>query len=202
MDRISFIRLVSLWYVFAIFFAGPIDVNAQLAHPNFPSCLNPSGQLIVSYATGIHGVPGKPDSYPGSDKVYLLENGNNLQCLCTISGGGIKTSWWKTGSITQEEIDVLKADNWVLVPDGSIWGLDKETYMAKNEYYSCDGSNSGSGGSSSSTSSSGGSSGQVQGTSTRFGQVLGLATTGTLPVIASYLGFGIVLLLASRLLKK
>lgn len=163
--------------------------------PNFPSCVNPSGSLIVNYSSGNHAIPGSSTSYSGTDKVYNLGDGNFLQCLCTVNSEGIQTGWWKVSSLTEEEIGKLKADNWFLIPDGSLWGLDKNTYMAKNWSYSCNGS-------SSSTSSSSSSDGQVQGTSTRFGQVLGLATTGTLPAIISYLGLGAILLLASRLLNK
>ncbi len=163
--------------------------NAQaVTAPNFPSCVNPSGSLIVNYSSGNHAIPGSSTSYSGTDKVYNLGDGNFLQCLCTVNSTGIQTGWWKVGSLTEEQLNELRADNWFLIPDGSLWGLDKNTYMAKNWSYSCN--------------SSGSSDGQVQGTSTRFGQVLGLATTGTLPVIVSYLGLGIVLLLASRLLKK
>lgn len=170
--------------------------NAQaITTPNFPSCVNPSGSLIVNYSSGNHAIPGSSTSYSGTDKVYNLGDGNFLQCLCTVNSTGIQTGWWKVGSLTEDELNKLRADNWFLIPDGSLWGLDKNTYMAKNWSYSCNGS-------SSSTSSSNSSDGQVQGTSTRFGQVLGLATTGTLPVIVSYLGLGLVLLLASRLLKK
>lgn len=162
--------------------------------PNFPSCVNPSGSLIVNYSSGNHAVPGSSTSYSGTDKVYNLGDGNFLQCLCTVNSEGIQTGWWKVGSLTEEEINKLKADNWYLIPDGSLWGLDKNTYMAKNWSYSCN--------SSSSSTDSGIGGGSVQGTSTRFGQVLGLATTGTLPAIISYIGLGTILLLASRLLKK
>jgi hypothetical protein len=172
-----------------------------ISTPSFPSCANPGGKLIVSYDTGIHGVPGRTESYNGRDKVYLLEDGNTLQCLCTVNGDGVHTNWWKTNSLTEDEINSLKASGWIFIPDGSIWGLEKTTYMAQNVNFSCNGNSNG-GGSTSSTSSNNSSSGQVQGIATRFGQVLGLATTGTLPVIATYFFSGLFLLLVSRLLKK
>lgn len=174
-----------------------------ISKPNFPSCLNPNADLIVSYSSGIHGVPGQTASYNGEDKVYKLSDGNVLQCLCTVNGDGVHTNWWKVSSLTDDELNSLKAEGWILIPDGSLWGLEKTTYMAQNIFYSCNGSsNGGSGSSSSSSSSSNNSSGQVQGITTRFGQVLGLATTGTLPVIVGYLTLGAILLLTSRQLKK
>ena len=70
--------------------------------------------------------------------------------------------------------------------------------MAKNIDFLCKSSS----GSSSSTSTGIGG-GEVQGTSTtRFGQVLGLATTGSLPVIASYLLLSTLFLFVAKLLKK
>ncbi len=173
--------------------------SLALTTPNFPSCVNPSGDLIVSYNSGIHGVPGRDVSYSGTDSVYSLDGGHVLQCLCTVNGDGLQTNWWKISSVTEDELNTLKANGWFLIPDGSLWGLEKASYMAQNLDYACVSSG---GGSSSSSSSSSSSDGQVQGTSTRFGQVLGLATTGTLPVIASYLGLGLALLFVSRLLKK
>lgn len=199
MDRIYFIRRSSLWLVLALFLTRPIAVNAQLSYPFFPSCVNPSGNQIVAYTSGIHGVPGRTEAFSGVDMVYEQSNKNYTQCLCVSGGEGIQTNWWKTGSITEEQVASLKADNWILVPDGSLWGLEKASYMAKNIAYSCNSDNRGSSSSSSSSSSDG----QVQGiTVTRFGQVLGLATTGTLPAIASYFVLGSILVLVSRLLKK
>lgn len=191
--------------IIALLFAYPIEVKAQISYPNFPSCLNPNGTVKVSYDSGSHGVPGTSNSYTGKDIVYTNTDGNYTQCLCTTNGDGIQTNWWKTGSITEEEISYLKANNWIYVPDGSLWGLEKASYMAKNTSYSCNGKSENSNGNSSSSTVSNNSStdGQVLGAATtRFGEVLGLATTGTLPLIATYLAVGLFLLVISRLLKK
>lgn len=202
MDRKTTFSLIFA-FVFTLYSFVSTTSAYAISKPSFPSCLNPNAELIVSYATGTHGVPGQTASYNGEDKVYKLSDGNVLQCLCTVNGEGIHTNWWKVSSLTEEELNTLKAEGWILIPDGSLWGLEKTTYMAQNIFYSCNGSsNGGSSSSSSSSSSSNNSSGQVQGVTTRFGQVLGLATTGTLPVIVSYIGLGFIFLLASRLLKK
>jgi hypothetical protein len=199
MDRIYCIRKFFLLAVASLVFIYPIKVSAISSTPNFPSCVNPSGKQVVAYTSGTHGVPGRSEAFSGVDIVYEQSNKNYTQCLCVSGGEGIQTNWWKTGSITEEEIDFLKADNWILVPDGSLWGLEKASYMAKNIAYSCNSDNRGGSGSSSNSSSDG----QVQGaTTTRFGQVLGLATTGTLPAIVVYFVLGSILVLISRLLKK
>jgi len=194
MDRIYIIRYIHLWLLASAFFMYPIAANAQINYPSFPSCLNPNGAIKVSYGSGTHGVPGSSNSYSGKDTVYSQGSGNYTQCLCTTSGDGVQTNWWKTGSITEDEIKYLRADNWSYVPDGSLWGLENASYMAKNSNYSCS--------SKSSDTDSGIGGGEVLGVSTRFGQVLGLATTGTTPVILGYIFLGTFFLILSRKLIK
>lgn len=199
MDRIYFIRTISLWLILASFFGNPIVASAQISYPNFPSCLNPNGTIKVSYDSGTHGVAGDTNSYSGKDTVYTNTNGGYTQCLCTVSGNGIQTNWWKTGSITEEEINSLKASGWVYVPDGSLWGLENASYMAQNSSYSCSTNNNSTNNSNSSSNSNNSSDSSI---STRFGQVLGLATTGTLPAILNYFALGFFSLVMFRLLKK
>ena len=198
------VSIVTTFVFTAIVLVSPITAKAQLSYPNFPSCLNPSGTVKVINDSGSHGVPGDTSNYTGKDIVYTNSDGNYTQCLCTSNGDGIQTNWWKTGSITEEETNTLKADGWLYIPDGSLWGLEKDSYMAKNSKYACT-SNTESGGGSSNNSSSNSSSsnGSVQGTSTtRFGQVLGLATTGTLPAVIGYITLGAIALIISRRLTK
>ena len=203
MDRIYCIRKFFLLAVVSLVFIYPIKVSALSSTPNFPSCLNPNGTIKVSYESGTHGVPGTTNSYTGKDVVYTVSGGSYTQCLCTVNGDGIQTNWWKTGSIAEDEINYLKASGWIYVPDGSLWGLEKASYMAKNLSYSCNTNNhSGESSSTSSNNSSNNSTSSVQGISTRFGQVLGLATTGTIPAILNYLMLGIFSLIMFRLLKK
>lgn len=137
--------------------------------PNFPACSNPTGNLVVSYEAGLHGIVGQPNSASGSDKVYSLAEIGNVQCFCAISGEGIQTNWWKTSSLTQDEIEQLKKLGWVYVPTGAVWGLEDTSYMAKNEPYACR--------STTSSSSSQGSVLSTAATDTKP-QVLGLAATG------------------------
>lgn len=105
--------------------------------PNFPTCSNPNGTLLVSYNSGTHGIVGSTAVYQGSDKVYSVANGNALQCFCAEDGSGIQTSWWKVSSLNQDEIQTLKNLGWYFIPDGSAWGLEEGAYMAKNNNYSC-----------------------------------------------------------------
>lgn len=174
--------------------ASPVFAVENSTPPAFPSCLNPQGTLRVSYDSGIHGVPGQSMTLAGSDRVYNITEDQNLQCFCATSGEGVSTSWWKTGQVSESDIEYLKSLGWVFVPDGSIWGLDPEIYFAKNNNYSCatgigGGGDGGSNNNNSSNNQSSNSSGT--GGTTLRGQVLGLATTGTLPQIVSYLTFGL-----------
>lgn len=188
------------FFVGVIFAFAPIKAYALTSVPNFPSCANPQGQTKVVYQTGTHGIVGDQNTYTGSDAVYTLSDQTLTQCFCSVDGKGIQTNWWKTSSITQDEIDVLKNLGWILVPDGTLWGLDEGTYMAKNTTYAC--------GSTTTTSSNG----EVQGTSStssnnsssnNSGRVLGLATTGSEQIIALWgILAGASLLLSKRLLSE
>ncbi|MBI2621981.1 MAG: hypothetical protein HYW63_05060 [Candidatus Levybacteria bacterium] len=149
--------------------------------PTFPVCANPQGQITSSYESGVHGVPGDTNTYTGKDTVYSLSDTTSTQCLCTDNGAGIQTNWWKAGSLTQEEIDVLITEGWILIPDGSSWGLLEGPYLAKNSRYEC----AGSGGTS--TSTAGASTTQA---------ILSLASTGNLKFIASIFLTGSALLLS------
>jgi len=113
--------------------AAPL-VNANQI-PDFGSCLNPQwSQTQVNYS-GQHGVVGV-NSFPGTDTIYE-SNGNVLQCLCTDSGAGYQTNWLKVSGYSDSQIDDLKAQGWIYVPDGRVWGLDDSQYMAKNISYQC-----------------------------------------------------------------
>ena len=95
--------------------------------------------------------------------------------------------------MTQDEIDTLVNLGWYFIPDGSLWGLDPEPYMALNSTYACGGeSSNGSSGSSS------GSQGTVlaAAATSQGGSVLGLADTGDLVTLygLSVLGFASIIL--------
>ncbi len=145
--------------------------------PNFPSCLSPQGTLRVFYPNGTHGIVGSSQEYVGSDTVYDLDESTLLQCFCSVDGTGIQTNWWNASSLSEEQIEILKKEGWFYIPDGSLWGLVADPFVAKNVSYSCrntpapSSSSSSSNGSSSSSSSSSNS-------ITSEGEVLGLAATG------------------------
>lgn len=172
--------------------------------PTFPVCANPQGEVIVSYADGIHGVPGDSTTFTGQDTVYKLSDATLTQCLCTVNGGGIQTNWWKVSSLTQDEKAILINQGWILIPDGSVWGLEAAPYLAQNISYSCGSTSSvnsvnlgGPGDGLSDGRSDGGSTSPqsiqaVLGASTQA--VLGLASTGNILFILTIfiLGFALV----------
>lgn len=163
------------------------NVNAQTL-PSFPTCSNPTGTVRVSYTSGQHAIVGETSLRVGSDSVYDIQSGNVVQCFCSVDGSGVQTNWWKVSSLEQEEIDTLVKLGWHFVPSGAPWGLDSSVYMAFNSPYSC--------GLTTTTSSDS----QVSGVST--GSVLGLASTGNLPLTLALAGGGVISLLTGLLLKR
>src|SRR6266567_950020 len=95
--------------------------------PDFGSCLNPRwSQTQVNYS-GSHGVV-NVNSFPGTDTIYE-SNGNALQCLCTDTGVGYQTNWLNVSEYSSNQIDELKAQGWMYVPNGSKgWGLENVPY--------------------------------------------------------------------------
>ena len=169
-------------------FAGAASAQTP---PDFPACSNPQATLKAEYNSGIHGVAGDPNAYTGSDAVYTIDNDRNLQCFCSDAGNGIQTNWWRVGSLTQDEIDTLVKLGWNYVPDGSVWGLNSEAYMAKNSPYAC-------GGSSSSETQ-----GTVLAASTgTSGSVLGLASTGDAITFYGLIVLGFASILFGKLLRR
>jgi LPXTG-motif cell wall-anchored protein len=157
------------------------DVFAVINVPNFPSCNNPHEFVKSHYDTGTHGIVGSNASYSGSDTVYSIGNDNHYQCFCAESGQGIQTNWWKASSLTADDEKILLNQGWHYVPDGSAWGLASGGYYAINNNYSCR-------------------SGQVAGTS--FGQVLGLASTGSKSQIFALFGLSGLFAVTALILKK
>lgn len=201
MDRKIFC-LLSVLVIFGLSSTRVLAV-ALPPEPTFPSCLNPQGTLSVSYPDGTHGIPGDEGNYTGSDKVYSLNDQSLTQCFCATDGRGIQTNWWKTGDLGEEQIAALKSQGWILIPDGSLWGLEKTGYMAKSANYSCNGNGGTGGGSTNNSSDNGTGGGEIlSATTSRYGQVLGLATTGGLKpiVIDAILGF-VLLFLARKIAK-
>ncbi|HWY79077.1 MAG TPA: hypothetical protein VNW29_01840 [Candidatus Sulfotelmatobacter sp.] len=103
--------------------------------PNFGSCLNPQwSQTQVNYGSN-HGVV-NTGSFSGTDIIYS-SNGNVLQCLCTDQGNGYQTNWLNVTDYSSTQIDELKAQGWIYIPDGKEWGLNYGPYLALNSTYAC-----------------------------------------------------------------
>ncbi len=131
--------LFSLSLVLILLSAYVPSANATTT-PEFPACANPQGTVKVTYDSGTHGVAGDGATYTGKDTVYTISENTQTQCLCTVNSQGIQTNWWKVSSLTQDEINVLISQGWILIPNGALWGLDSAPYLAKNSSYTCTGS--------------------------------------------------------------
>ncbi len=190
-----FIKLLLIVVLLSVSTKPALAVNT----PNFPVCSNPQGTVKVAYETGIHGVPGDSNTYSGKDVVYNVGQDLTTQCLCTVNGGGIQTNWWKVSSLDPEQKQVLLSQGWILIPDGSAWGLEKGEYLAQNSSFACG----------TTTTTSGGGDGRSDGlgcashpcnttTQSVLGSmtkaVLGLANTGNALFIAFVLLSGFTLL--------
>lgn len=183
-----------------IFLSALVGTADAATIPSFPACSNPQGQVKANYDNGTHGVAGDLSTYTGKDTVYTLSENTLTQCLCADNGSGIQTNWWKAGNLSQDEINVLISEGWILVPDGTAWGLDSSPYLAKNSSFSCN--SSGTGGSSDNK-SQGNTGGSILATSTQA--ILSLANTGNMVFILGVfltgtllLGSGIVASLRKR----
>lgn len=176
----SFVFLLSTQPVFA----------ASL--PTVQSCVNPIGDVKVSYNSGVHGIVGDSTVYQGKDTVYQAPNNPNmyLQCFCNDKGG-IQTNWVNASSYTESEIKVLTSQGWIYVPNGALWGLTNDPYIAKNDAFTC--GNGGSG------SSSGTIAGAVLNASTQVFD--GLANTGNIIFLYGLLGLGALLFFAGLIIR-
>lgn len=193
-------KKVVFLYVLLYLLVLPITASAAV-EPSFPTCANPTGTLKTQYSSGTHGIAGNSGVFSGSDSVYTLSDGNVLQCFCAEDGSGIQTNWWRVTSISDAERKVLESQGWHYIPDGAAWGLDNTVYLAKNNNYACRGGNSGNNSSSNGGSSVAGASANTGGSNNGVGQVLGLATTGSMNIIVMIISLGLGLLSAGLLMK-
>jgi hypothetical protein len=178
----NFIIFVSTLILFLIGLVQPVSA---LTIPQFPSCENPSGKLVVQYNNGTHGVPGDARSFTGSDRVFRINDQYLIQCLCPDgTSNGIQSNWWRYDNLTDDDLKIVTRQGWIHIPNGSLWGLDNAAYLVKNQTFSC--VENGVGGLSRSA--------QVLGVST-------LALTGSSWLVFSVLGFGLILVLISKLIK-
>lgn len=193
-----------LFTIVLLLVVWPVRIVRALDVPSFPTCSNPQGTLQVSYNSGTHGIVGNPGEFTGSDKVYSVNESQELQCFCSTDGNGIQTNWWKVSSLSQDQLQTLKNLGWVFVPNGADWGLDQGPYMAQNTNYSCNENGTGGG---NTTTSSGGST-STAGASTSSDpapSVLGLAATGDtwmVGLLAALSGTSFVLGVISRRVSK
>lgn len=121
--------------IFAVNFFAASSRASAYSIPSFPGCDTPTGSVIASYNSGIHGIAGG-SSDTGKDSVYEVNDQEVLQCLCSGSTG-VQTNWWKLPGLTLSEIQDLEKQGWVYIPSGSVWGLDDVPYMAFNVNGSC-----------------------------------------------------------------
>ncbi len=119
-----------------IFISIAFPVSASTT-PDFGSCLNPQWpQTQQNYnSNSENGVVGV-GSFAGTDSIYS-SNGNVLQCLCTGQGAGYQTNWLNVSGYSNEQIDELRVQGWMYVPNGASWGLANAPYMALNSTYAC-----------------------------------------------------------------
>lgn len=188
------ILFVVLFVLFAFF---PKHANAA-PNTDFSACVNPQGSLIADYANGTHGIVNNTGLYTGSDKVYILSDGNAMQCFCGSNNEGIQTNWLKNTGFTDSEIAVLKNQGWTSIPDGSVWGLDPVQYFAMNSSYACAGASSQPTSQSSPNNSSSNPSQSVLGASTTV--LTSLANTGNSLLFYSTLILGIGFIIAGLFL--
>ncbi len=187
-------KVLALLSISAIFQLMTTPVFA-LEIPDFSSCTSVNGTVMVSYDSGIHGVPGDGTTYTGRDTVFRIYDTAVLLCLCPEGKTGVQTKWWRYGQLTNDEISVLIKDGWIYVPNGALWGLEDAPYLAKNSNFSC---NESGGGSSNSGSS-------VLGSNTSAGQVLGVSTmaaTGNLTSIFGLLFLGTLFIVLAKKLRQ
>ncbi len=165
---------------------------AAATTPNFPSCIAPTGSLKVNYDSGVHGITGDSSTYTGRDTVYTVSENALTQCFCPTNGAGIQTNWIKAGVYSENDVKVLTAQGWIYIPTGKVWGLEDTPYLAKNESYSCRGSETRVGGASATNSNS----------SNSNSGVLGLASTGNFTILLGSAALGAIFLLAGIFLRK
>lgn len=194
------IWIVTLLTIFVLFLGNKSAFAVET--PNFPSCSNPQGTVQSPTSEGAHGIVGDTSEHDGSDTVYKIEN-NYIQCFCQANEEGIQTNWWKNPSLTSEQLQVLKNEGWINIPNGGLWGLDEVPFMTLNSNFNCQpsggiGGGGGQGGPGTGVSDNLGCSthdcsnqGGVLGTGIGGGEVLGLAATGGnyLPFILAAIGF-------------
>lgn len=166
--------------------------------PPFTDCTSPNGTLKVSYDNGTHGIVGDSGIFTGSDKVYTISDKSLTQCFCPPDGNGIQTDWFKADDLTTNEVQSLQNQGWILILDGSAWGLDKSPYLAKNKTFSCNNGARVGGIEITKTNESAGVGGSVLGISTP--SVLGIAATGNTKTVTALVIIGVIFVIVGFML--
>lgn len=133
----SFVLLASF------LFPSVASADNNFNMPHFGGCPNPGGNVVASYSDGYHWIVGNSTLQWGSDTVYSIGNNNYVQCFCpkdhsgNLTGMGTQTYWIYGASLNQGQQTALQAQGWILVSDGSAFGLASGPYLAKNTSFSC-----------------------------------------------------------------
>ena len=122
------------------FFAAKAHAEYQV--PTFMSCTNPQGDVIAQTTNGDHAIAGQDGTVTGADTVYKF-NGQVTQCYCPPTElSGIQTNWMEISNLSEEEKQELKNNGWIIIENGSGWGLSNAPYAAQNNTYVCNGQTS------------------------------------------------------------
>jgi hypothetical protein len=108
------------------------------SYPEFPHCPNPGGTLVVGYEDGWHEIPGI-GLKEGSDYVYKIGEGKYVQCFCPHDqqAKGIQSNWIHESQLSAEDFQALQNQGWMLIEDGSSWGLPGGKYLVQNREFEC-----------------------------------------------------------------
>lgn len=168
-------KTTRILFVAALSFLVSFNAAKAVNDPPLFTCGLPVGTTIAN-TTGTHGIAGDFSTHTGNDIVYNVDGAHVLQCFCPDNSiDGVQSNWWKVDSLSESDKDFFVRRGWVLIPNGSLWGLDNSPYLVKNDSYSC-GDQGGVAGASASQS---GSQGSVLGAST-------FAGTGTEQAIVTF----------------
>lgn len=116
-------------------YTGKDCVNVFPACPPTPGANLPDGKKWdVGYTEGLHWIVGNPVLQKGADYVYFIGGGANpkhkvLQCFYPkkVRQSKIQTNWLAKGG--------LNLPGWILVPDGTAFGLLPTAYLALNSNF-------------------------------------------------------------------
>lgn len=129
-------RLFFLLLILGGFFLSSFVPHVFASEQSFSSCANPSGEIISPKSNGEHGIAGYSNTVDGEDTVYSLSSTQVLQCFCNANGG-IQTNWLNAKGMDAKALQSYESNGWIYVPDGSMWGLSEDSYLAFNLSYNC-----------------------------------------------------------------